>query len=153
MDIKILTKAFPGENNAFDAIGEGAMLDIRQYPPGIYVSERHSHYIVDKKLDAFNMHIVDNNGNVRTLYSAEDISNYTDFELSTDGIPTNRIANVGLDINGKLFVIIPEASGGTSTAVDGLYETYVATTTDTPKLNKQEYANQITQLYRILRTI
>lgn len=110
MDIKILTKNLPGgeENEAFKAVIEGADLDISQYPPGIYVSERYAQYEPYDKLDAFNMHIVDNNGKVRTLYSA-----------------------------GRV----------------GLYELYAATTTDNPKLTKQEYANQITQLYKILKTI
>lgn len=110
MDIKILTKNLPGgeENEAFNAFIEGEDLDISQYPPGIYVSERYSEYNADEKLDGFNMHIVDNNGKVRTLYSA---------------------------------------------GTDRLYETYVATTTDSPKLTEREYANQISQLYKILRTI
>lgn len=150
MDIKILTKNLPGggENEAFNQVMEGSELDTSQYPPGIYVSERYNPYNDSEKLNAFNMHIVDNNGKVRTLYSAEAIGIYTDSNLRVDSVPQNRIGRVGIDNAGKFFVILPESG-----ASDGLYETYVATTTDDPKLTKQEYANQITQLYRILRTI
>lgn len=123
-------------------------------PVGLYAVEK---YDADQPTGLFSLVIVDSNGNAKVNESYEYITNYCDTS-SLENVPTDRTIPVYLkpDANRfkypKLVAVLPENTTSNQ-ANDDLYETYVATTTDNPKLTKQEYANQITQLYRILRTI
>lgn len=123
-------------------------------PAGLYAVEK---YDAGQRTGLFNLVIVDSNGDAKVNESYEYISNYCDTS-SLENTNAGRIIPVYLkpDANRfkypKLVAVLPENTTSNQ-ANDDLYETYVATTTDNPKLTKQEYANQITQLYRILRTI